>query len=249
MTEVYGSIAGGRQLLRKEREPLTGRLVRTRDQKGQGESSPPPARRAPRRALVAAGIVVLVVAAATSAVALTRGGPDEQDARNGGAAAATRSATGGGVVAAADGDAATTTLTDPPATAITVVYSGGTFTRKVCTDLLDSGACSTVVFDEFDPLTVRCTPEGCSTQFAEHTVVLSSDVSESFETAHSADPDDCAVQSFTLELHAVGSMTTHGIRHPARLTGRATNEALAEVLPTANCLGRSEVYEYDAVPQ
>jgi hypothetical protein len=249
--QVYRSVPDPARLLARERDPGSGRRLLTRQDKGQQRALQSAARRRPRSWAVAVIAVVAVVGLAGVAIATRGSGSDDEVAGSG----ATAARDGVGAAAAGTGDEGaggegtgagpTTTATDPPATAISLTYAGGTATRQDCTDLLGQGDCATVEYNEFDPLAVRCTPEGCQVTFIGQPVDLAGGVATSGTAPHAP---GCGTQQWTLDLRAVGTTTTRGIEHPARLVGRATTEAPASVTPTLNCLGRSEVYEYDAAP-
>jgi hypothetical protein len=235
--KVYGSVTDAARLLPRERDARTGRRIAER----QDKRSDPRHRSAGRRrarALAVAGAVVAVLAIAGVAVAVA--GPGDAPGE------AVRRDPGSGVTTTS-GAAGQPPFTDPPATAISLQYRGGAFSARECTDLLDQGGCDLVAFNAFDPLTVRCTPDGCQVEFVGRMIPLDPGASSSTTSPHSDDPA-CGTQSWTIELESVGTARTHGIEHPARLVGRATNDAPASVVPTSDCLGRHEVYDYDAVP-
>lgn len=243
MNGVYRSIADRDRLLRKERDPVTGRLVRTRDQKGRqaggSDIVPPPARRS--RFVIAAAVAVLVlvamagVAAAVHARRDSRDGADQRSAENRSAAPRTTA-----------GSQGTTAVTDPPATAISLTYTGGTFTRRVCTDLLSPGAC-VPTSTGFDPLPVRCTPQQCQVTIFGQTVPLTATTNATGAFPYAG--PQCGTAPWSVELRAVGSKVTRGIKHPARLVGQGTLTGQAQVLPDADCIGADEAYQYDAAPE
>lgn len=132
------------------------------------------------------------------------------------------------------------------ATAISLSYSGGALTQNECTDASGGGECSRLN-TPFVPLTVRCTPEGCTVyNFDGAGVALRGPVTLSGTT--STAEDGCQETTWTLNLVPSGEATTEGIRHPARLTGQGRTSRPAEVLATINCLGAAETFSYDATP-
>jgi hypothetical protein len=233
---VYRSVPDRHRLVPRERDPVTGRRTRTRDEKHERR-----ARRPRSRLVVAAAIaaVVVVTAAAVTLAVVLPGSDDDAATRpeSGGEAAPTTATDLTGVTPSS--------VADPPATAITLQYSGGNLTRAICTDLL-GGSCTYPWQGqtEYDPLTVRCTPQGCTvTLFETHELGGGLDA-----TGAAPAGDGCEPTVWTLSLDAVGTAVTHGIEHPARLVGTVTQFRPPEVLAAVNCLGGDEEYVYDATP-
>ena len=247
--KAYGSIADARRLLRRERDPLTGRVGRLRDEKGRHRPERPRLR--PPRTIVGAGAVaagaVAVVAVAVGASAALSGGDGRSERGSEEAVDTAQPGSGEGDGGSATDDASATD--GSPSTsvgAITLLYSGGAFERQECVDLLATGACD-VEFSELDePLSVRCTVDACELALNGQTFSLDGPVSTSQTVPHFP---GCGTQDWTLDLAPVGTSVTRGIEHPARLQGRLTGHAPASLPPGQNCLGRDEVYVIDAVPQ
>jgi hypothetical protein len=131
--------------------------------------------------------------------------------------------------------------------AITLMYSGGSYSRQDCTNLL-GGACAEVEFNDLAELfSVRCTRDGCELSYGGQSFPLDAPVSATGTSPHGH--PDCGEQSWTLELEPVGEAETRGIQHPARLQGLSTTTAPASLPGDRNCLGRDEVYVIDAVPE
>ena len=237
MKGAYGSVPEPARLLLRERDAVSGRRTGGRDEKGRRrvqESHPP--RWPVSRVLVAVGLAAMPLALLGFVVA-TRGAGDGEDVAT------------PNVTETPDrdpGPPVTTPPTDPPATAIALSYSGGTLSRRVCTNL-EGGPCETSSSD-FDPLAVRCTAQRCTVDdFGEVAVPLVPGLSRSGTLLNTRFPE-CPPLFWTLTLEPVGRAVTRGIGHPARLVGTAATVTVPSSTPGSNCLGAEEEYTYDAVP-
>ncbi|WP_377645331.1 hypothetical protein [Oryzobacter terrae] len=267
MKDVYREVSHWRRLLPRERDVVTGRREGFRDDKREDD---PQADRSQQSqgsgdggagggllgtgvpvgtaALVAAAVVVALGAGGLGVRALVSDDGDDPPS------AVSTSGPGGAPGGAVAGSGAPTASggagvpvpvqSEPPATAIQLEYTGGSFVRRECTDLSGEGECE--YYADPIPLSVYCTADGCTLY---HFGTGSIDGPLSLKGRTSADTEGCQQTSWTLDFTPVGVAVTQGLRHPARITGTMTQSRPAELLPDGtNCLGGDEVYRYDASP-
>ena len=251
MNDVYGDVPDWRRLVPRERDVVTGRLTGQRDDKrrddhqdrSQHDAGSQVAGRAVRSfsvpAVVATVVAVLAVVGVGGLLGARAlgGGNDKGTSARGPSASSAPSAVGS--------SGATATLAPPAAaTAITLEYSGGRLTVDRCTDLSGKGECDTFP-DDYSPLTVRCTAEGCTVYYVKEGP-LTGPLTMSGTTK--ARTNGCQQTVWDISLTPVGEAVTEGIRHPARLVGTAHTSRVAQLLPTVNCLGAEQTYVFDATP-
>ncbi|GAA4114593.1 hypothetical protein GCM10022415_10610 [Knoellia locipacati] len=275
MNDVYGDVPDWRRLVPRERDVVTGRLTGQRDDKrhddqhdadsdglsqqgvstsGRSLATLSSSASVPAViAVVVAVVAVVGVGGLLGARALGGSGDDAGRTSTGAAGVPTPGAPGapgagstggpGGATGPAGGASATVA---PPAaaTAITLEYSGGKLTVDRCTDLSGKGKC-TKFPDDYDPLTVRCTADGCTVYYIKEGP-LTGPLTMAGRTK--AITDGCQQTSWDIRLTPVGEAVTEGIRHPARLVGVAHTSRVPEMFPTVNCLGAEQTYVYDATP-
>lgn len=244
MKDVYGRLSPGR-LIARERDAVTGRLTARREDKRQdsdrstqpssgGDAVFARSTRAWWAAGAAAAVVALFVA---GAVAVAGRGPDDRSVAVRSAAADSGGTSG--PVAPSSGAPPV-----PPASAIALEYSGGARTRYECSDVTGGGSCAHIDAS-FDPLSVRCTADGCTLYFFGKSAPLGSSLTLTGDVPAKL---GCQPTRWSIQLKPVGGAVTEGIRHPERLVGTASAARPAEQFPGVNCLGADEAYRYEAVP-
>jgi len=257
VNDVYGDVPDWRRLVPRERDVVTGRLTGQRDDKRRNDHQDQPQHDASSQvaghavrsfsvpaviATVVAVLAVVGVAGVLGARAIG-GGDDDTSAR--GPGATSRPDVGGSGAGGGGTPGASATVAPPAAaTAITLEYSGGKLTVDRCTDLSGKGKCDRFPND-YDPLTVRCTAEGCTVYYVKEGP-LTGPLTMSGTTK--ALTNGCQQTSWDISLTPVGEAVTEGIRHPARLVGVAHTSRVAEMLPSVNCLGAEQTYVFDATP-
>lgn len=237
MKDVYGRLSEA-DLLPRERDAVSGRLTARRDDKRreQDRSAQPDARGSrfrPSSRWVVAGSIALVLLVTAGSFALAGRGPG--------------ASTGAPTVAGSttSTSAPSSTSSEEPATAILLEYTGGKITRNECSDASGKGKCQ--YYDTpWDPLTVRCTAQGCILYMFGRTVAVDKPANLSGEARSPVAA--CQPTRWTVKLTPVGESVTEGLRHPASLVGTATASRPAEVVPGWNCLGGEQAYRYDAAP-
>jgi hypothetical protein len=234
--KVYGRVSDHDRLLAAERDPVTGRRELGRDDKGDRSRTRP---KRPRSLVTAAAVVAAVVVAAIVVVALVGGGDDGADQQT-----ATTSPPGDRTTSARTGEGASTETTELVASAISLSYTGGTLETATCS----SAAANTCEVEPFgwDPLAVRCTADGCSVTLLGVTFTLDGTTPVAIDVPYEG--PECGTAPVTGTLVPVGSATTRGVTHPARITGTVQVSIAARLVPTADCIGVEQVYVYDAVP-
>lgn len=237
MNDVYGRLSPAR-LLPRERDALTGHLTARREDKRQ-DSDPSTQQPADQgllgrsaRVWWAAGVAAVVVAGSVA----------------GAVAIAGRGGTASGRIVTA---ALPSTVPSLPtasvtgASAIQLDYTGGELTRHVCTSSIPGDTCLGDVDFGFDPLPVRCTATECTVYFFDGaTAILGGPVAISGSYTNAP----CPEVFWSLELTPIGDSVTEGIRHPARLVGRATAKRKAKNIVSKDCLSGDYEYRYDASP-
>ncbi|CAN7278716.1 hypothetical protein [Knoellia sp. LjRoot47] len=201
----------------------------------------------------AVAVLAIVVAGGVLGARALGGAGDAAPASAGTAGVLTPGATGGpetgatggaGDVTGSPGAASATDAPAAVASAITLEYSGGKLTVDRCTDLSGKGECDKFPND-YDPLTVRCTVDGCTVYYVREGP-LTGPLTMSGKTNGAT--EGCQETSWDISITPVGEAVTEGIRHPARIVGVAHTSRVAEQLPTVNCLGAEQTYVFDATP-
>lgn len=240
MKDVYGRLSEA-DLLPRERDAVSGRLTARRDDKRREQERS--ARRDTHGSRAAwssrwwvAGFIALVLLVAAGSFALAGRGPQ----------ASTTAPPVVGPAASTAAPSVSSAPTEAAATAILLEYRGGELTRNECSDASGNGEC-TYFETVYDPLTVRCTAQGCiASVFGGRPVAADQPASVSGEIP--APEAVCKPTRWTIELTPVGESVTEGLRHPARLIGTATVSRPAELVGGFSCLGAEEAYRYDAAP-
>ena len=244
MKRAYRSIPSPGDLTPPERDPLTGRRTVRRDDKRHHAHRPGPgipARETGARgkALVVGAIVVTVLAAA-AAFAVNRTGQDS----------------GGNGTKVASAGEVTVPLTEPApppttilASAIEVSYEGGTYRTRRCIPALANTTCDKNEYRADYPIVVRCTLQACATELGDGTKrKMDGPLHVVMDLPYDYRP--CGTARLTYDITPQGRATTHGISHPARLTGTVTYQREAHMAgPDHGCDGIDLVYALDAVPR
>lgn len=279
MNDVYGSIATPDRLVARERDPVTGRLTRTRDEKRSDPAARPPRLPMPAptgpsdrgpardgesgaaspvarggRPLLVGGLAALLLVGAGIGYAVTRRDPGPST----GAAVVTAGAPGTSGSTSSGAPVVVSPLppqppwpNDPAPSAILFTYAGGRLTESVCLDPTGGGGCSNLADQRFDPVPVLCTTAGC-------TVYLFGDKVAAIGPGRPAVAQGdlgrvartgCRLTVWSQRLTAVGSVVTSGIAHPARIVGTAVAEVPGEYVGAMACIGARKTFSYDLVPQ
>lgn len=229
MKQVYRDLVDPGRLLARERDVATGRRTAGREDKGRrGERQHAP--RIPARSWAGLALAAVVVVAGGVVGAQALLAPDD---------VALPSPTAGTVTPVTSAPP-----TDAPATAILLDYAGGELVRHECSDAAGGGGCAYYP-DDYTPLPVRCTADGCTVYSIEEGPI-DGPLRRSGKVP--AADDRCKPTVWTIDLAPVGEATTDGIRHPARIVGTVTKSRIAEDLGDVNCLGAVDEYRYDATP-